>query len=398
MKKYTPIAFEINLRPEGFVFDVDSLLTALMGLRDLRDARGLRYALVTVLVFVILAKLSGEDFMRGIAQWIAERKKELAKALELAQVQAPHYTTLGRILGHAVDQEQLEQIVRTFFANLPNAGQSILIAVDGKTLRGTLAGGQTQGVHLLAAYLPDEGLVMAQVEVTKKENEIPATPRVLQVLDLRGKIVTADALLTQRNISLQIIEAGGDYVFPVKENHPQLLSDIQTLFEPEKCVKGFSPATKDFRTASQTEKGHGRIEKRTLTVSGELKGFSDWPGVEQVFKLERESKQTNTGKRMHEVVYGITSLTAQEADAVRLLGITRKHWGIESGLHYRRDVTLHEDRCRVRTGHAAQAVAVINNVVLGLFARLGYTSAPEARRHFAAHFDETVNLVLRASP
>ena len=218
MKKYTPIAFEINLRPEGFVFDVDSLIAALMGLRDLRDARGLRYALVTVLVFVILAKLSGEDFMRGIAQWITERKKEPAKALGVAQVQTPHYTTLGRILGHAVDLEQLEQIVRTFFASLPNAGQSILIALDGKTLRGTLATGQTQGVHLLAAYLPDEGLVMAQVEVTKKENEIPATPRVLQVLDLRGKIVTADALLTQRNISLQIIEAGGDYVFPAKEN------------------------------------------------------------------------------------------------------------------------------------------------------------------------------------
>jgi predicted transposase YbfD/YdcC len=396
MPKYTPIAFEINLRPEGFVFDVNSLIAALMSLQDLRDARGLRYALVTVLVFVILAKLSGEDFLRGIAQWVAERQKELAKALGLAKLQAPHYTTYGRILGHAVQIDQLEQRVSAFFAALPGAGQSILVNLDGKTLRGTLSAGQTQGVHLLAAYLPGEGLVMAQVEVTQKENEIPATPRVLHVLDLRGKIVTADALLTQRKISLQIVEAGGEYVFPVKENQPQLRSDLQTLFEPEKCVKGFSPATKDFRTAAKTEKGHGRIEKRALTVSGELKGYIDWPGVEQVFKLEREFKQVNTGKITHEVVYGITSLTAKEADAARLLEITRKHWGIESGLHYRRDVTLHEDRCRVRTGQAAHAVAVINNVILGLFARLGYTSAPEARRHFGAHFDETVNLVLRA--
>jgi predicted transposase YbfD/YdcC len=397
MKKCTPIAFEINLRPEGFVFDVHSLMAALMDLQDLRDARGLRYALVTVLVLVVLAKLSGEDFMRGIAQWVAERKEDLAATLGLAKAQAPHYTTYGRILGHAVKIEQLEQIVRVFFTALPGSGYSIIMNLDGKTLRGTLSAGQTHGVHLLAAYLPGEGLVLAQVEVTMKENEIPATPRVLKVLDLRGKIVTADALLTQRKISIQIVDAGGEYVFPVKENQPQLLSDVQTLFEPEKCVKGFSPATKDFRAADKTEKGHGRIEKRTLTVSGELKGYIDWPYAEQVFKLEREFKRMNTGKVTHEVVYGVTSLTAQEAGAARLLEITRSHWGIESGLHYRRDVTLHEDRCRVRTGHAAHAMAVINNVVLGLFARLGYVSAPEARRHFAAHFDEAVNLVLRAS-
>jgi len=397
MKKYTPISFEINLCPEGFVFDVHSLIAALMGLKDLRDARGLRYALVTVLVLVILAKLAGEDFLRGIAQWIKERQVPLAGVLGLAKAPAPYYTTLGRILGHAVDLTQFEQIVRAFFTRLPGAGHTVHIALDGKTLRGTILAGQTHGVHLLAAYFPGECLVFAQVEVGQKENEIPAAPRVLEMLDLRGKIVTGDALLTQRKISIQIVEGGGEYVFPVKENQPQLLADIQTLFAPEKCVKGFSPATKDFRTEEKIEKGHGRIEKRTLTVSRELKGYVDWPYAEQVFKLEREFKQMNSGKITHEVVYGITSLTAKEAGAKRLLEITRGHWGIESGLHYRRDVTLHEDRCRVRTGHAAHAVAVINNLVLGLFARLGYTSAPEARRHFAAHLDEAVNLVLRCS-
>lgn len=381
---------------EGLVFDVGSLIAALMGLKDLRDARGLRYALVTVLVFVILAKLSGEDGPRGIAQWVKERPEELAAALGLAKRQAPCYTTYGRILGHAVEVTQFEQVVRTFFAALPGAGQTVLIALDGKTLRGTIPFGATQGVHLLAAYFPEEGLVFAQVEVGPKENEIPATPRVLDMLDLRGKIVTADALLTQRKVSIQIVEAGGAYVLPVKENQPELLADLQTLFTPEPCIKGFSPATKDFRTETKVEKGHGRIEKRTLTASCELKGYVTWPYAEQVFKLERECKQVNTGKVTHEVVYGITSLTAQEAGAKRLLEITRSHWGIESGLHYRRDVTLHEDRCRVRTGQAPHVMAVINNLVLGLFARLGYTSAPEARRHLDAHLDEAVNLILQA--
>ena len=182
----------------------------------------------------------------------------------------------------------------------------------------------------------------------------------------------------------------------MKENQPQLLEDIQTLFAPEKCVKGFSPATKDFRSAEKTEKGHGRIEQRTLTVTSELKGYVDWPYAEQVFKLERESEQMNTGKHTHEVVYGIPSLSAKKAGAERLLEIVRGHWGIESGLHYRRDVTLREDRSCVRTGHAPHALAVVNNLVLGLFARLGYMSAPEARRHLAAHLDKAVNLILQA--
>jgi hypothetical protein len=229
MQKYTPIAFEINLRSEGFVFDVGSLIAALMGLQDLRDARGLRYALVTVLVLVILAKLSGEDFLRGIAQWVKERKEILAVVLGLAKTQAPCYTTYGRILGHAVDVAHFEQITRAFFAALPGAGQTVLIALDGKTLRGTIPTGATHGVHLLAAYFPGEGLVFAQVEVGQKENEIPAAPRVLGMLDLQGKIVTGDAMLTQPNISIQIVEGGGEYVFPVKENQPQLLEDRKSV-------------------------------------------------------------------------------------------------------------------------------------------------------------------------
>jgi predicted transposase YbfD/YdcC len=378
------------------VFDVGSLFEALLTLHDQRDARGLRYALVTVLVFVVLAKLAGEDWLRGIAQWVAERKESLAEVLGLVKAQAPHYTTYARILARAVRVDEFEQVVGHFFATLPGAGHTVEIALDGKTLRGTIPLGQTRGVHLLAAYLPGEGLVLMQVEVACHENEIAAAPQVLNRLDLRGKIVTGDALLTQRRLSRQIVEAGGEYVFPVKDNQPQLLHDIQTLFAPEPCLKGFSPAPKDLRSADTLEKGHGRIERRTLTVSRDLKGYVEWPDAEQVFKLEREFKHLTTGQLTQEVVYGVTSLTVPEADAARLLAITRGHWGIESGLHYRRDVTLREDRSRVRMGQAPQVLAAINNLVLGVFARLGYTRAPEARRHFAAHLNEAVNLVLQA--
>ena len=236
MPKYTPIAFEINLGSEGLVFDVGSLFEALLSLHDQRDARGLRYAWVTVLVFVVLAKLAGEDWLRGIAQWVAERKDSLAEVLNLAQPQAPHYTPYGRILARAIDLHEFEQVVGHFFATLPQVGHTVEIALDGKTLRGTIPLGQTRGVHLLAAYLPGEGLVLMQVEVDSHENEIVAAPQVLKRLDLQGKIVTGDALLTQRKLAQQIVEARGDYVFPVKDNQPHLLADIQTLFALEPCI------------------------------------------------------------------------------------------------------------------------------------------------------------------
>ena len=143
------------------------------------------------------------------------------------------------------------------------------MSLDGKTLRGTIAAGQSQGLHLLAAFLPEEGWVLMQVEVEGQENEVTAAPRVLRCLDLRGKVVTGDALLAQRHLSVQIVEAGGEYIWPVKENQPELHRDIAMLFEPEEWVKGFSPALKDFRAAQSVEKGHGRLFPQTVSREGE---------------------------------------------------------------------------------------------------------------------------------
>ena len=137
------------------------------------------------------------------------------------------------------------------------------------------------------------------------------------------------------------------------------------------------------------EKGHGRIDKRTIIVSSLLVGYSTWPHLAQVFKLE--SQRTNAlGVTETKVRYGVTSLPADLANAARLLELTRGHWGIENGLHYRRDATLREDHAQVRMGHAPQMLAVLNNTVLGMFARLGLTNVAEARRAFAYHFDRAL--------
>jgi len=390
--KYTPLSFEVNLTA-GFTFAVDSLFAALCKLHDRRDARGLRYALVTVLVFLVLAKLSGEDHLRGIAQWVRLRKEALAQALCLAKVRAPHATTYSRILKGAVKVAELEAVVSRFFATQPGAGESMVLNLDGKTVRGTIPAGASRGLHLLAAYLPEEGWVLMQVEVEQQENEIPAATRLVKCIDLRNKVVTGDALLAQQDLSTSIVESGGEYVWAVKENQPQLQRDIAALFEPESCTAGFSPCAKDFQATTGYSKGHGRIEQRTLTASSMLKGYVEWPYAEQVFRLERRFVRVRDGKVMEEVHYGVTSLSAQEADSAQLLQLVRAHWGIENGLHYRRDDTLHEDRCRL-TGQGAHAMAVINNLVLGLLRRRGVRNVPDARRYCQSNLQEAITLIL----
>jgi predicted transposase YbfD/YdcC len=268
--------------------------------------------------------------------------------------------------------------------------------IDGKTMRGTIPAGQSQGLHLLGVFLPDEGWMIMQVEVDGKENELTEAPKVLALLDLRGKIVSGDAIFAQKNLSVQIAQQSGDYIWTVKDNQLQLRHDIATLFEPETCVAGFAPGVTDLRSVERIEKGHGRIEQRTLTASAELKGYLDWPAAEQVYRLERTFTRTGDGKVTHEVVYGITSLTVAQADAARLLELTRGHWGIENGAHYRRDQTLREDWCHLRIGHAAHMMAAINNLILTLLLGHGITNVPEARRGYDAEWSDALPLLFRS--
>jgi len=390
--KYTPLSFDVNLQ-EGFACDLNSLFDALTRLKDRRDARGLRYRLVTVLVFIVLAKLCGEDHLRGIAQWVSLRQEALAEVLKLAKPQAPHATTYSRVLKEAVDIKQFEQVVAQFFKTQPKAGRSVHICLDGKTLRATIPAGRTHGLHLLAAYLPEEGWVLLQVDASR--GELPAAMHIVKHIDLRDKIVTGDALFAQRHLSAWIVDFGGDYIWTVKDNQSQLYHDIEALFAPQERVPGFSQGQLDFRTAQKWNKAHGRLECRTLTASSMLKDFANWPHAEQVFRLERYCERVVDGKVTLEVRYGVTSLAASAANAARLLQEVRAHWQVENGLHYRRDDTLHEDRCRLK-GQGGQAMAAINNLVLGLLRRRGITDVPTARRTYAARLNEAVALVLQA--
>ena len=380
---------------EVFFFDVGSLYDQLEKLKDRRDPRGVRYPLAIALVFIILAKLAGEDEPHGFAQWVALRKELLCEALHFERGSVPHEITYSRILGQAVNVEELQQTVSEFLLATANAAPGVEINLDGKALRATIPAGQTQGLHLLAAYLPDAGVVLMQMEVGAKDNEISAAPRLLKAIDLQGKVVTGDAMFAQRELSRQVIEAGGDYVWSVKENQPSLRADIESLFEIEEGQTALKPMANDLRRAETTDKQHGRLERRRITTSSLLAGQVDWPGLGQVFRIEREVEEMTTGRKRCETVYGVTSLSDRQASAQRLLKIVRKHWMIENGLHYRRDWTLREDYCRLRRGEAAQAMAVINNLIVELALRQGFKYLPDARRKYNAQPLEGLKLILR---
>jgi predicted transposase YbfD/YdcC len=375
------------------IFDVGVLWRRLAALADRRHPRGKRYGLALVLLFVVLAKLSGEDRPSGIADWVRHRRALLASALGLDLVRAPHHNTYRRILASALSPGELDGAIGAFFRELPQVGRSALISIDGKTVRGTIDTDNPRGTHLLVAYLPAEGIVLLQLPAGHREGEISVASRLLEGIDLRGKIVAADAMHTQRKFSAEILASGGEYLLLAKENQPTLHEEIELLFTADgRTVEG-GEVMHDFKRVRHVNKGHGRQEVREITVSAELKGYSDWPGLEQVFRLDRQRIDLKTGEIEEEVVYGLTSLSPMEASPVRLLEITRAYWGVENGLHYRRDVTFREDATRLTKGHAGHVMAALNNLVIGMLRLAGFTNLAAARRYCDADLANALSLI-----
>ena len=251
-------------------------------------------------------------------------------------------------------------------------------------MRGTIPKGMTKGVHLLTAYLAEEGIVLKQVEVDPERNEISVAAKLLDTLYLKDKVVCADALHTQRSFCLDVLRQGGHYLLWAKENQPALLADIEQFFEPPPYVPGWHQTDWPHTKAVSCSKGHGRLERRTLWLIADLDAFIAWPGIQQIFKLERYTQEVATGQESRQIVYGLTSCPPYRANASQLLKWTRLYWQIENGLHYRRDVTLQEDATRLSQPNLAKSLAILNNFLVGLVSILGYRNLASARRFFDA--------------
>jgi len=395
---YINLAPNEDINENGLIFEIDSLYAYFERVSDTRKPKGKQYSLVLLLFLMMLAKFGGEDKPSGMADWVSHRLEQLFEMKVLVKKKAPSHMTYRRVLQDTIQPEEFERLISEYQQAHMQMGEEIVFSMDGKSLKGTIPRGEVRGTHLLSIYVPGQGLVLVEAEVDRKENEIVVAPKILKQVNLSGAIVIGDAMHAQRETSAQIVEAGGDYIWTVKGNQARTEWAIQKLFVHEVCnLKQGAPLTKHCRMVSQVHKGHGRIEKRTIMVSTELNDYLDWPYVAQVFRLEREVWHAKYQGRTRQVVYGLTSLSPQDASPTKLLALSRQYWGIESGLHYRRDVTLHEDATRLTIGAAGHNMAILNNLLIGLCIRNGLTNIAKARRLLCAHPKYALELIVSSN-
>jgi predicted transposase YbfD/YdcC len=361
------------------------LMEALAEVGDFRKSRGKRHALAAILALGCVAALCGCSSLTAISQWGRDHSAELLQRLGFTHFPGPSTATLHRVFSHVAAAALEEALSAWWAAWLPHRGA---LALDGKTVRGSGGTGQA-ALQVLAAFAGQVRVVLAQQAISNGD-EIGAALALLEGIDLHGWIVTGDAKFTQKSIVQQVVAQGGDYVLTAKANQPTLCDDIATLFaEPQVVAETI--------TSSQRIDLHGsRIEIRRLQASTALTAeYCGWPGLQQVFRLERCRINKRSGERTTTVVFGITSLRSEVADAKRLAALSRGHWSIENRLHWVRDVAFGEDASRIRTGQAPQVMAIFRNVALSFLGLLAYDSPTEGLRHFAWHAAEAIDLVTK---
>jgi predicted transposase YbfD/YdcC len=359
-------------------------MDVLCDITDNRQAQGKRHSLSAILALSIAAMLCGYRSYSAIAEWGDNYGKQFLTALGFTKGVAPCAATLSNVY-RRLNKEELESKLGHWAEGLihltqaeeqqqqQEAGEQV--CVDGKTLRGSRKQG-APAAHILSALGHRLGMTLGQVAVSDKTNEIGVILDLLKEIMLEGKVITCDALLTQREVAHSITEQGGDYVMMVKGNQPTLLADISDLFADR---DSFS-----VEVAASLDQGHGRIEERSLSVSQALTGYCEWPGMQQVFEVKRNIVIKKSGKHREEIVYGITSLGPERADAKTLLAIVRRHWAIENQSHWVRDVTYDEDRSQVRVGNVPQVMTSLRNTAIGMMRLMGAPNIAAACRTFAA--------------
>jgi predicted transposase YbfD/YdcC len=371
---------------------------------DHRCRRGRRYEQALVLTLLLVAKLAGEKTLSGTAQWVRHRSEWLGQVF--AHVRFPCANTYGNICA-AVDAEELNQRLADFFRLRQSAATTDAegragaeppcslglrhLACDGKELRGTHRQGKT-GSAVLGIYDVTSGAMSAQLSISGKGHEQAALCAWLKGRDLRNCLVTADALHTQTKVCQLIREQQGEYLLIAKQNQPQLLEALETLFAAPEGA-GFPE-----QSARSAEKAHGRHELRCLRSSCVLNAYlaDRWCDVAQVFQVERTI--TKRGSTTRSVVYGLTSLPSEQASAAHLLHLVRAHWAIENKSHWRRDATLGEDACKVSSTAAAATLAALNSALLALVDIYKIANLRTLIRRFAAKPHEALQLLLTHHP
>lgn len=373
------------------------LAHAFAAIPDPRRTGSVRYPLPAILTLVVSALLANHHSVLAMAEWGARQSPDHRRALGFLAGVTPCQSTLQRLFCK-LDGTALARGLSQWFQQVsaPEDDQALQgVAIDGKAQRGRLRFAADGPVHVLSAFCHETGIVLGHVPITvtadKAEAELTAAPGLLEQIDWHGRVLTGDALFCQRQLCQQVLDAGGDYLLLVKDNQRTVHEAIDQYFDPPPALAGFP--RDDWRSARTIDTGHGRRpEVRELIASTDLTSWSDWPGLAQVFRVERTWRERGHPKRA--IHYGITSLSPACGTPERLLRLKRGHWQIENRLHWRKDVTFGEDASLIHAGQGPLVMAALRDAVVSLLHHHGIWQVAASLRAYSQHPEQAIALVL----
>ena len=362
---------------------LDQFMSYWEGLDDPRRGNAALHDFHELLVIALCAVLCGGQGAVDMALFARAKEAYLRGFLELSNG-VPSHDTFSRLF-RDLDPDQFRLSFQQFMAQFSAQTQGV-VAIDGKVLRRSFdrASGKS-ALHMVSAWGCEQRLVLAQIATEDKSNEITAVPKLLEMLTLKGTIVTADALNCQRAIAGQIVEQGGDYALALKGNQGTLHDDVRRLLDDPECKAATS--------APDVEGDHGRIETRTATVSTEigwLEREHGWPGLAAIGKVQRVRETAD--KTTTETAYYLlsTALTPE-----RFNQVVRQHWGVENRLHWRLDVIMNEDQDRTRLGNGPHNLAVLRHMALNAIQKEGSKGSLRGKLKRAGWNDDFLTKLLQ---
>lgn len=380
---------------EGFPSGMEAFET----LADPRNGRSKRHYFGEVLFIALAAMTCGLEGFDDFERFAKLKENWLRKHLKLPNG-TPSDDTFRRIFT-ALDPKGF---VECFIAHVTTLRPELageLIAIDGKTVRHSFRDGDPDNsIHLISAWASGSGLSLGQLLVDGKSNEITAVPKLLRQIDVKGATVSLDAMGCQKKIAQEIHFAGADYLLALKGNHGTLHAEVMALFgDPGALEYGCRQDRVVEEHHGGAEKGHGRIEHRSIKVTDYLDWLEPaerkhWLGLRSVVEVT-STRELNSGSKSIEKRYYLTS---HAPEAEKLLDLVRRHWGIENRCHWVLDVTFHEDQCRARMGHAAENLALLRKLTLNLLrADQSVKDTMRGKRIRAALCEKTLEALLKIS-
>ncbi len=367
-----------------------NLVEEFSSLEDPRCGGKVEHRLIDILVVAICAVIAGAESWEDIALYGRSKLDWLGTFLALTHG-IPAHDTFRRVF-MLIDTGRFEACFEAWARSFGTTLDREVVAIDGKTLRGSFDRGREQGpLHVVSAWACDRGLVLGQRRVSDKSNEITAIPDLLDVLDIKGAIVTLDAMGCQRVIAAKILERGADYLVTLKANQGKKFAAVQELC----ATTCFGRAPIHRPVHDDFDDGHGRLVRRRVFVcpnATALEPLRDWPGLQTVLAVETIRQVNGAGKTETDIRYFLSSSTDQPELLAKAI---RKHWQIENSLHWVLDVTFNEDHCRMRDRNAVQNFSLLRKIAINLVRRHQTSKASlKGRRKMAAWDNQYMEQVL----